>query len=46
MTIALQIAPAEPGDYVAEVNLVHEGMRWFSERGVRVVPIAYTKSAG
>jgi len=31
---------------VAEVDIVHEGMRWFSERGVRVVPIAFTVTTG
>jgi SAM-dependent methyltransferase len=46
LTIPLQIArPGEPGAYVAEVDLVHEGMRWFSERGVGVVPIAFTVTA-
>ena len=46
MTILLHIArPAQPGDYVAEVDLVHEGMRWFSERGLRMVPIAFTVTA-
>jgi hypothetical protein len=46
VTIALQIArPTAPGDYLAEVDLVHEGMRWFSERGLRMFPIAFT-SAG
>jgi SAM-dependent methyltransferase len=45
-TILLHIArPAEPGGYVAEVDLVHEGMRWFSERGLRMVPIAFTVTA-
>lgn len=46
-TIPVQIArPAEPGGYVADVDRVHEGMWWFSERGVRVVPIAFTVTPG
>jgi hypothetical protein len=47
VTIPLQIArPAEPGGYMAEVDLVHEGMRWFSERGLGVVLIAFTVTPG
>jgi len=26
-------APAEPGDYVLEIDLVHEGVTWFHEKG-------------
>jgi len=42
-TIPLVIArPAAPGRYLAEVDLVHEGVRWFSERGLRSVPLTFT----
>lgn len=26
-------APAEPGDYILEIDMVHEGVTWFFERG-------------
>ena len=26
-------APEEPGDYVFEIDMVHEGVTWFYERG-------------
>lgn len=26
-------APSEPGDYVAEIDLVHEGVTWFERKG-------------
>lgn len=33
--VALQVtAPIDPGDYVLEVDLVHEGITWFADRGV------------
>ena len=36
VTVGLRIAaPLEAGDYVAEVDLVHEDVRWFAERGLR-----------
>ena len=45
LTVTLQIShPAQPGEYVAEVDLVHEGVRWFSERGLR--PLLLTFSVG
>jgi SAM-dependent methyltransferase len=45
LTVTLQISkPAQPGQYVAEVDLVHEGVRWFSERGLR--PLVLTFSVG
>jgi SAM-dependent methyltransferase len=45
LTVTLQISkPAQPGQYVAEVDLVHEGVRWFFERGLR--PLLLTFSVG
>jgi hypothetical protein len=28
-------APRTPGDYTLEIDMVHEGVTWFSERGAR-----------
>jgi len=28
-------APSNPGDYVVEIDMVHEGVTWFYERGAR-----------
>lgn len=33
-------APIEPGDYLLEVDLVHEGVSWFAERGGKTATIA------
>jgi SAM-dependent methyltransferase len=33
-------APAEPGTYVGEVDLVHEGISWFAHKGSR--PLRFT----
>jgi SAM-dependent methyltransferase len=33
-------APAEPGTYVGEIDLVHEGISWFSHKGSR--PLRFT----
>jgi ubiquinone/menaquinone biosynthesis C-methylase UbiE len=42
LAVALEIPqPAEPGHYVAEVDLVHEGVRWFSERGLRPLSLSF-----
>jgi hypothetical protein len=36
-TLAIEVtAPARPGDYLLEVDLVHEYVSWFSARGNRV----------
>ena len=41
-TIRLDMAaPDRPGRYVAEVDLVHEGVRWFSERGLQPVALTF-----
>jgi SAM-dependent methyltransferase len=46
LTVALQIpTPGQAGQYVAEVDLVHEGVRWFSERGLRPLSLAFTVDA-
>ena len=43
LTVALEIPnPGQPGDYVAEVDLVHEGVRWCSERGLRPLSLPFT----
>lgn len=43
LTVVLRIPePGPPGHYVAEVDLVHEGVRWFSERGLRPLSLAFT----
>ena len=34
MTLTVN-APRTPGDYVLEIDMVHEGVTWFSERGAR-----------
>jgi len=34
MTLAVN-APRAPGDYTLEIDMVHEGVTWFSERGAR-----------
>ncbi len=35
-------APAEAGDYVLEIDLVHEGITWFADRGARTATVALT----
>jgi hypothetical protein len=34
MTLAVT-APQTPGEYTLEIDLVHEGVTWFSERGAQ-----------
>jgi hypothetical protein len=34
MTLAVT-APTTPGEYTLEIDMVHEGVTWFSERGAR-----------
>lgn len=42
LAIAMAIPkPAQSGRYVAEVDLVHEGVRWFSERGLRPLSLGF-----
>ena len=42
-TVAIPIRlPDEPGQYVAEVDLVHEGVRWFSECGMKPLQLRFT----
>ena len=28
-------APQKPGDYILEIDMVHEGVTWFKERGAQ-----------
>jgi len=35
-------APSEPGDYTLEIDMVHEGVTWFKERGARPLSINVT----
>ena len=42
LTVPLEIPnPGQPGQYVAEVDLVHEGVRWGSERGLRPLSLTF-----
>jgi hypothetical protein len=34
LSLDIQV-PADTGDYLAEIDLVHEGQTWFVQRGVR-----------
>ena len=38
-------APAEPGAYEIDVDLVHEGVTWFAERRQRTVRLPLTVGA-
>jgi hypothetical protein len=38
MTLTVN-APGTPGDYTLEIDMVHEGVTWFSERGARPLRI-------
>jgi hypothetical protein len=41
--ITLRItAPPEPGDYTLEIDMVHEGVTWFKQRGARPLSIGVT----
>jgi hypothetical protein len=35
-------APQEPGDYTLEIDMVHEGVTWFKQRGARPLSIDVT----
>lgn len=39
-------APSEPGTYVAEIDLVHEGVTWFERRGSRPLRFAVQVLSG
>jgi hypothetical protein len=41
-------APGEPGKYLAELDLVHEGITWFEHKGSQTLrfPVEVTASAG
>jgi hypothetical protein len=34
-------APWEPGEYVAEIDLVHESVRWFASKGLGYHPVRF-----
>ncbi len=39
--VQLQVtAPTEPGDYLLEVDLVHEGITWFADRGAQTTVVS------
>jgi SAM-dependent methyltransferase len=39
-------APAEPGRYVCEIDLVHEGISWFGHKGSPTMRVAIDVAAG
>jgi SAM-dependent methyltransferase len=39
-------APGEAGDYVCELDLAHEGIRWFQDQGSAVLRFAVTVGSG
>jgi hypothetical protein len=39
-------APGEAGDYVCELDLAHEGIRWFHDQGSAVLRFAVTVGSG
>lgn len=41
MTLSIT-APKEPGDYTLEIDMVHEGVTWFKQRGARPLSINVT----
>ena len=38
-------AAREPGEYVAEIDLVHESVRWFASKGLGYHPVRFRVSA-
>jgi SAM-dependent methyltransferase len=45
--VALTVrAPADAGDFVCEVDLVHEGVTWFADRGSVTAGVAVTVGSG
>ena len=45
-TIAVTVTAAwEPGEYVAEIDLVHESVRWFASKGLGYHPVRFRVSA-
>lgn len=38
-------APSEVGDYICEFDLVHEGVTWFGDRGLKPVQVCVTVAA-
>lgn len=46
-TVLLEIErPAAPGRYIADVDLVHEGVRWFSEKQLPRLSVEFTVTGG
>ena len=46
-TLAVRVtAPSEPGEYVAEIDLVHEYIAWFAAKGLERRAVRFRVSAG
>jgi SAM-dependent methyltransferase len=46
-TLAVDItAPGEPGEYVAEIDLVHESLSWFASKGMESPRVRFRVSEG
>ncbi|MBD3362785.1 peptidoglycan DD-metalloendopeptidase family protein [Candidatus Dojkabacteria bacterium] len=44
--LALEVVPpTQPGEYSLEIDLVHEGITWFSEKGVETLRLDFSVSA-
>jgi hypothetical protein len=46
-TLAVRVtAPGEPGEYVAEIDLVHEYLAWFAAKGLERRAVRFRVSEG
>jgi hypothetical protein len=44
-TLAVEVtAPSEPGEYVAEIDLVHESVTWFAAKGLASLRVLFRVS--